>query len=110
MSGYSSPTYDCNGHTYVRVSSILGILDKGYGLAKWKDNIVKAKLSDDYYKLLAKGHDIDIDLLLDCLLRQPNTVRDARGTQGTNIHDALEALLDKDKAVSYTHLTLPTNR
>ena len=97
MSGYSGATYDCNGHTYVRVSSVLGLLDKGYGLAKWKDNTIKAKLSDDYYKLLAKGHDIDIELLADAALKHPNTVRDARGTQGTNIHDALEALLDKDK-------------
>ena len=97
MSGYDKPTYDCNGHQYIRVSSILGILDKGYGLAKWKDNIIKAKLSDDYYKLLSKGHEIDIDLLLDAALRHPNTVRDMRGSQGTNIHNALEALLDKDK-------------
>jgi hypothetical protein len=97
MSGYDAPTYDCNGHTYVRVSSVLGLLDKGYGLAKWKDNIIKSKLSDDYYKLLSKGHEIDIDLLLDAALRHPNTVRDMRGKQGTSIHDALEALLDKDK-------------
>ena len=97
MSGYDGAEYNCNGHQYARVSSILGILDKGYGLAKWKDNIIKSKLSDDYYKLLSKGHEIDIDLLLDAALRHPNTVRDMRGAQGTNIHDALEALLDKDK-------------
>ena len=97
MSGYDKETYDCNGHTYTRVSSILGILDKGYGLAKWKDGIIKSKLSDDYYKLLSKGHDIDIELLADAALRHPNTVRDMRGSQGTNIHDALEALLDPAK-------------
>jgi hypothetical protein len=97
MSGYSAATYDCNGKTYARVSSILGILDKGYGLDKWKQDTIKSKLSDDYYKLLSKGHDIDIELLADAALKHPNTVRDARGTQGTQIHDALEALLDKDK-------------
>ena len=97
MSGYDKPTYDCNGHQYTRVSSILGILDKGYGLDKWKQNTIKAKLSDDYYKLLAKGHDIDIELLADAALKHPNVVRDARGDTGTKIHDALEALLDKDK-------------
>jgi PD-(D/E)XK nuclease superfamily len=97
MSGYSAETYDCNGHTYTRVSSILGILDKGYGLDKWKSNTIKSKLSDDYYKLLSKGHEIDIDLLADAALRHPNTVRDTRGAQGTKIHDALEALLDPKK-------------
>ena len=98
MSGYSAETYNCDGHTYPRVSGILSILDKGYGLDKWKSNTIKEKLSSDYYKLLAKGHDIDIDLLMDAALKHPNVVRDARGDTGTKIHDALEALLDKDKS------------
>ena len=97
MSGYDGATYNCDGKDYARVSSILSILDKGYGLDKWKSKTIKDKLRDDYLTLIESGKRVDIELLADAALAHPNTVRDARGSTGTQIHDALEALLDKDK-------------
>ena len=97
MSGYDKPTYDCEGKEYPRVSLILSILDKGYGLKIWGKKTRKQKLANDYYMLLEKGRPIDIELLCDAAEEQPDIVMRSRGNTGTAIHDALEAKLDPKK-------------
>jgi hypothetical protein len=112
MSGYDAASYDCDGHHYPRVTGILSILDKGYGLKKWGQTTRKQKLCNDYYTLLEKGRPIDIELLADAAEGYPDIIMRSRGDTGTAIHDALQAKLDPtkdDKAFCDEYATLYEN-